>query len=288
MCRYFLVAVLFIVIPVSNIQAGTEQRGIVWQIKAEGSLPSYIMGTVHSDDARVLQLPKPVQAVFDRANSFTAELKLDFSTMQKAAEMMFSESVRPLKLLIGQQRYQNIVPLMAKHGISATQLQNMKPWAVAVSLSMPESKGGPVLDAFLYQLAQSQGKKLYGLETVKEQISVFESLSTQQQISLLDEAMLQHKKMDTVYAELIELYLQRDLTALEQASKKYMQMGDQSLTDKLNQKILIERNYRMVRRMQVRLKDGNSFIAVGALHLPGDEGILRLLQKQGYRVTAIY
>lgn len=288
MRRLSLLAILFIFIPAMEIQAAKAQLGIVWKIEREGNLPSYVMGTVHSDDKRVLRLPKAVKTIFDQTSSFTAELKLEPSTMQQAAMMMFDLSGPGLESVIGSSRYQVIVPLMNEYGFNSIQLQKMKPWAVAVSLSMPKSRAGPILDTFLYQLAQTQNKNLYGLETVQEQISVFETLNRQQQIALLDEAIQQHKNLAVVYEELIEIYLQRNLTALEKASEKYMNMGDPSLTDKLNQTILIERNYRMVRRMQARLKEGNSFIAVGALHLPGDEGILRLLQKQGYRVTAIY
>ena len=44
----------------------------------------------------------------------------------------------------------------------------------------------------------------------------------------------------------------------------------------------------MVERMAARLSEGKAFIAVGALHLPGDEGILNLLQRDGYRITRLY
>jgi hypothetical protein len=53
-------------------------------------------------------------------------------------------------------------------------------------------------------------------------------------------------------------------------------------------RLLRQRNLLMLERMQLRLKEGNAFIAVGAMHLPGEEGLLQLLRRAGYRVTSIY
>ena len=60
------------------------------------------------------------------------------------------------------------------------------------------------------------------------------------------------------------------------------------LTEIFQKRLIIDRNQRMVERMHKRLEEGNAFIAVGALHLPGEKGILRLLEHRGYRVRSIY
>ncbi len=52
--------------------------------------------------------------------------------------------------------------------------------------------------------------------------------------------------------------------------------------------VVTKRNYRMFERMQPRLKESNTFIAVGALHLVGEQGLLRLLEKRGFKVRPIY
>ena len=67
-----------------------------------------------------------------------------------------------------------------------------------------------------------------------------------------------------------------------------MSQGNNLLASRFKKRLLIDRNYRMVRRMRPRLMEGNSFIAVGALHLPGAEGIIHLLEKEGYRVSPVY
>ena len=80
----------------------------------------------------------------------------------------------------------------------------------------------------------------------------------------------------------------RDLAQMVALNQKYMQIGDRKLADKLMDSLIYERNLRMVQRMRPRLKDGNAFVAIGALHLPGEKGVLRLLQNRGYTVSVVY
>ena len=267
---------------------GKQQTGILWQIERSGLRPSYIFGTVHTDDSRVIRLPEIIRLKFRQADSFVAELMLDKFSMQQASELMFLPRGQKLEELIGTQRYQRCVELLVQYDIPRHVIERMKPWAVMVMLSMPKSRSGVVLDQRLYQEAELQGKKRYGLETNSEQVAVFESFTLQQQIIMLDDAIKDNRRLPAVFDELLHYYLQRDLTGLERISEKYMLQGDNMLAKSFKQKALLDRNYRMVRRMKPRLNEGNSFIAVGALHLPGDEGILRLLEKEGYRVTAVY
>jgi len=270
--------------------ADTAQRGILWQISRPGLQASYLFGTVHTDDLRVTRLPSIVRERFKQADSFVAELKPDLAAMQEASRMMYISGDRDLEAIIGAERFASCVRLLADYGLPEDRVQHMKPWAVAVTLSVPKSGSGSglVLDVQLYQEAQRQGKQLYGLETAREQVAVFDTFSEQQQIGLLDDAIKHFGHLSMEYEELIHHYLQRDLSALEEASRKTMLRGDRMLAKSFMDRILRERNYRMLRRMQVQLQEGNSFIAVGALHLPGDEGLLRLLEGQGYKVTPIY
>lgn len=270
-------------------QPGSEQQtGILWQVERPGLRPSYILGTVHTDDSRVINLPQIIRQKLRQADSFVAELMLDSLSMQEASQLMFLPGGQKLETLIGTQRYRRCVELLAQNGIPPQVIERMKPWAVMVMLSMPRSRTGIVLDHRLYQEAEIQGKKRYGLETNREQVAVFEAFSLPQQIVMLDDAIKEFDRLPAVFDELVHYYLQRDLTGLQRLSEKYMLQGDSLLAKNFKQKALLDRNYRMVRRMKPRLMEGNSFIAVGALHLPGDEGILRLLEKEGYKVTAIY
>jgi uncharacterized protein YbaP (TraB family) len=89
---------------------------------------------------------------------------------------------------------------------------------------------------------------------------------------------------------MIPLYLKRDLAALQAVGTDLTdtsaeeRRGAEAFLDRL----VDERNVRMVERMIPRLEEGATFVAVGALHLPGQRGILQLLANRGYKVAAVY
>lgn len=115
-----------------------------------------------------------------------------------------------------------------------------------------------------------------------------ESMSLELQITMLRDAVAQHDQVDQIIEQLITAYLRRDLKALESISNAAMQDGDDRVAEMFTTEVVDRRNYRMLVRMQPRLREGNAFIAVGALHLPGDKGLLNLLRNKGYRVSPVY
>lgn len=167
-------------------------------------------------------------------------------------------------------------------------VQQMKPWAVAAQLNLPQSQSGIFLDMKLFQEASASGKAVYGLETMAEQMGVFESMSEREQLVFLDESIKHANEVPEMIRRILDLYLAGDLTGLKQYSDRMMARNSSQLTEIFQKRLIVDRNQRMVERMQPRLDEGNAFIAVGALHLPGDEGILRLLEKQGYSVRSVY
>lgn len=266
----------------------SRQTGILWKIENSGGKASYLMATVHSDDSRVINIPEIIRKTLSQSDSFSAELKMDAVSSQEASRLMFLPAGKTLESLIGKTRFQKCAQLLLRYGIPEQVVQRMKPWAAMVTLSIPRSRTGIVLDHKLYMEAELKGKRTYGLETNQEQVAVFETFSLKEQIILLDDAIEGFEQLPDMFDELLHYYLLRDLTGLERVSNKYFRQGNQVFAKRFKTKLLTERNYRMVRRMKPRLAEGNAFIAVGALHLPGEEGILRLLEKEGYKITPVY
>jgi len=195
---------------------------------------------------------------------------------------------RMLSDIIGKPLFRQTASAIRSRGIQELVLERMKPWAAAVILSMPASETGLVLDMMLYQSALEQGKSVHGLETVEEQLNVFEALSEKDQVLLLQDAVENFPALDALHAELLQAYKQRDLAGLMALGEAAMQAGDQQLADEFQQHLVVDRNHRMSDRMQVYLRQGEVFIAVGALHLPGEEGLLKLLEQQGFTVRRLY
>lgn len=288
-----LLVVLFLFLLAAITRAGTDtdtdkSHGLLWAVSRAGVEPAYLFGTIHSEDPAVLQLAKPVQQAFDTAQSVVLEMLLDKEAMVYSSTAMLMLDGRSLSDIIGQPLFRQASTAIQSRGIPEVVLERMQPWAAAVTLSMPAPKTGQVLDAMLYQNALQQGKQVYGLETAREQLNMFESMSESDQIILLQDAVENFPDIDAIHAELLAAYRQRDLDGLMAISEASMQQGDQRLADDFQQRLVVDRNHRMADRMRQYLQQGNAFVAVGALHLPGEEGLLNLLEQQGYTVRRVY
>lgn len=288
----WLTTVYFILILATQslFAEGSSQIGLLWQIEKSGMTPSYLLGTIHSEDQRVTQLPDAINSRFEKADSVSLELLMDIPTILKSADAMFFKGEESLEQVIDKALFDKIVTVMQQYQMPPMMVKKLKPWAVVATFSTPPPKTGIFLDLQLYKKAQALGIKTYGLEKVEEQLAVFERLSLKQQISLLKETVERIDDMPIIFNKLHELYLKRNLTALMLFSIEYMResSNDKALIDSFYEGIVNKRNITMVKRMEKRLKEGNAFIAVGALHLPGKNGILNLLEKRGYQVSAVY
>lgn len=285
--RFLFLAALLLA-PLSFAAPAAYTQGLLWKIERAGQAPSYVFGTIHSEDSRVLTLPQPVQSVFDAAKVYVMEAVLDANAMQvMLGAMMFSDG-RTLQQAVGPATYQKSVAAMAGYGMPEQTLQMMKPWALAVTLSLPKPQTGMVLDMLLMQQAAEQGKQTAGLESVEEQIGVLDKLSLQEQVTMLEDTLRHLPEMEQIFAELHAAYLARDLARLVRISDEMQAKGNRDLGKKVMHQLVDVRNRRMVQRMEAHLKQGNAFIAIGALHLPGEVGVLKLLARKGYRVSAVY
>jgi uncharacterized protein YbaP (TraB family) len=269
--------VLLVVLSFSFVQADTSRnRGLLWEITQPDVPASYLFGTIHSEDPEVLQLAAPVQKAFDASQAVVLEVLLDMSAMMSSSAAMLIMDGRSLKAA------------MQVRGMPEMMTERMQPWAVAVTLSMPTPETGQVLDMVLYQNALQAGKQLHGLETIREQLDVFATMPLADQVMMLKDAVENYQEMDALYAQLLSAWKQRDLARLVVISEDALATGDQRFSDDFQQRLIVQRNHLMVERMQPYLKGGKAFVAVGALHLPGEEGLLNLLEQQGYTVRVVY
>jgi len=262
-------------------------RGLLWKIETPGTAPSYLFGTYHTNDPRITTLPCPVKEAFDRTSSYTMEVIANGAGIVSMAEAMFFSDGKTLKKVLGDALYQETLRAVTGETGRSGGVDNMKPWAVMIMLSAPREGRGLFLDMALQFDATRQGKPTYGLETMQEQIAVFNGMSLDDQIVLLRDAVQNHQLTQAALEELTRAYLNRDLGALLALNEKFKPDDARVYADMMD-RLLVRRNANMAERMRARLKEGNAFVAVGALHLPGDTGLLQLLSAAGYRVTRVY
>jgi len=264
-----------------------DTRGLLWKVEGKNQKPSYLFGTIHIADPRVTNLPPTVRTVFDAADALIVEVVPDVESMARLTQSMRFSDDRTLTQTVGAPMVADAQAALAKRGIPLMEIENLKPWAIALMLLTPDLNGALPLDLVLQTRAAERGVTVAGLETMDEQIAVFDDLSFDDQRALLEATLRDQAEIARRTEALTQAYLDRDLVKL-QALTDVDELDDPQLHAKVTRRLLTERNRRMVDRMQSRLRRGNAFIAVGAAHLPGPQGLIKLLEREGYRLSAVY
>ena len=259
-----------------------------------GAPPNYLFETIHITDERVINLPPQVKAAFDGARSATFEVIMNDEVRLKMATAMVLSDGRTLDAILGPDLFRQTAAAGAKDGFQPQLLKAFKPWALAMIFSVPQADlarnatGDLPLDQWLQAEAKSQGKPVYALESAEEKIALFNELSEADQVAMRESAIKENPKIEQMFEEMTRLYLARDIAAI------YVQMDEQSKS--MNPEYVAmflarfneARNIAMAERMAGRLRQGGAFVAIGALHLPGERGLVRILEKQGYTVERVY
>ncbi|VAW97580.1 hypothetical protein MNBD_GAMMA22-2296 [hydrothermal vent metagenome] len=282
-----LAFIIFILIAFQSVCYAQPTNSRLWRIDKNGIESSYIFATMHSENPSVLKLPETVKKVFIKTKSFTAEVDLSLDLTASLGLAMMLPKNKNLKSIIGDELFQSSISILSEYGIPHRVVNRMKPWAVLMTLSYPKPKTGLFLDKLLFNKAMKQNKKHYGLETVAEQIAIFNDTPLSHQTILLRDTIKQYPTFNQQLEKIRKLYLKGDLDGLQLFNQEVMSKGDYKVANKFMVNLIDKRNLKMVARMQARLLEGNAFIAVGALHLPGEKGILALLRKQHYQTTAV-
>jgi uncharacterized protein YbaP (TraB family) len=249
---------------------------------------SYIFGTIHIDDQQVMDIPDSVTRRLSVANSLLLELELnDINSIDILRKMLFTDG-KNLQQFLSQANYDRVTQALAETGnhLPADVLSLLKPWAAMLMLIRPENSSGTFLDKKLANLARQSGTPVLGLETIDEQLSVFDNIPIEDQITLLDSAIDRLPEKTESFQQLLQAYLSGDLDRIVAVSAS-QEPDDARLAKLVRSSLIDRRNQTMFDRMQPQLQEGNAFIAVGALHLPGEQGLLYKLEQAGYRLVRI-
>lgn len=279
-CREFVVNEAVADIPARYSDA------VLWKVSRNGQRNSYIFGTIHVSDPRVVDLPGPVVNALDESDTFTMEAIPEADDLLILRELMFFSGETRLNHLLEADKYTRAAEILKKYNLSGESITRLKPWAAYLTMNYPVNDGLP-LDLVLLQMARERGMKITGLETLSEQLSALTGLGDEQQIRILVDTLCNYDQVLRGFEDMIALYLDRDVRGLFAFSMKYS-LQDDDIYDHLYRKLLIDRNYLMVDRLDEDLQTGGVFVAIGALHLAGEEGVLALLDDRGYKIEAVY
>ena len=266
-------------------------RGLLWRVSKPGVAPSYLFGTIHIADPRVLLIPEQVMQALAQAKSYAMEIQFNPAVEARFFEAAQFEDGRRLEPMIGAADYAQVQASLRLREVPEEVIARMKPWAALANLTVtPEDYAQHTLDQKLYALARARRLRTFGLEGIEEQIAVFDGIPLDTQIALLKHSLAQREHFVGLIEPTIQAWLKRDLVLLdavhERTITRFPQMAEHYRV--LYRHIVENRSVVMAHRLFMPLARGSLFVAVGVDHLHGEKGLLRSLQKHGYRVTRVY
>ncbi len=292
---FFAIALLIWQLPSAQAQETDQklEKTLLWKITGKGIKPSYLFGTIHMIGEKDFFWDDKMQKAFSKTDKLVMEIDMSqmLATSMEMMNLAPMADDKELKDVMSEEDYA-IVEKYFTEEVSSAQtkasfpmIKNWKPMLVQ-SMLATEMIEGPVkmYEMELTSKANEAKMNFGGLETVADQMKVFDDISYEKQAEVLVESVKNIKKGDTgsnEFAKLVEKYKEQDVDGMVE-----MMAGD--LEEMEGQAALLDdRNKNWIPKILEMSKKEKTFYAVGAGHLGGQNGVIRLLRKEGLKVTPV-
>ena len=282
--RYVLLLFTIFISLFSNAQE--LEKSLLWKISGNGlKKPSYLFGTIHltcdtSLDANTLNALEATEQLY-------LELDMDDKSIQmQMMKLMMMKDGAKLSTLLSPEDFKILDEFMKKNlNMSAKLFDSFKPFMISSMLfpKMLDCKSQSV-ESELMKITKEQNEEIFGLEKAEDQMKVFDEISYQDQADELLKTVKDNLEKDKKeFQEMITIYQNKDIEGM----LKMMSDSDNKITSENQDILLNNRNKNWIPIMVKIMKDKPTFFGVGAGHLAGEEGVIKLLRKKGYKVEAV-
>lgn len=288
MIKYLLIAFLSISLT-SYAQKKKEENSLLWEISGKGlQKSSYLFGTYHFAGKDFIDTMKVLNAKLNQADAVVGELIIDSTLTRRLVPFMIMMD-NSLDKLLTPTEYQNVAEYLKKiSGQDLKTFNTMKPITVQMAILQfiaPKSTislTNPALDQYVQDYGKANHKAVIGLETVEDQAIVLFGSSIERQKELLLKSIGDEKKNKKESQKLYESYISQNLEELE---KLFIKSND--ATQEELDMLIKNRNLKWIEQLPDLMQNGSLFIAVGAGHLVGQDGLIKALKARGYTVKPI-
>lgn len=267
---------------------GLPTKGCFWEVRSKGSVVT-IVGSIHLWKKGNLPISAEMEEAFEQSDSLILEVDLGRAGWETAQGMLLSKGIyqagKTLEGSISRGTFQVVQARAKEMGLDVSILNRLKPWLVALTvtglelgkLGLDPNYG---VDRYFSDKAKNSGKKIIGLETIEEQVALFDGMSARTQESLLLQTLKDLETIEKELDQLLHAWSSCEEKALEalllESFKEYPDVYANAISD---------RNRRWLPKIEGLFdRKGRTMLIVGAGHLVGKDGIIRLLKEKGFVV----
>ena len=266
-------------------------KSCLWEASSEkGTL--YIQGSVHLLKASDYPLAPAIEAAYTKSDVLVLEADMAAMLTPETQKMIMGKALfkdeQTLETALSPEVYTLLSEKLTEVGLPIAVLQKFKPWFASMTLVLTKVQAMGFdtnlgLDHYFYNKAIADEKPVIGLETVKFQIDLFDSLAAENQDAYTKHALKELDQFETVLNELMTTWKEGNIDELG----KLMLENFNEYPD-LYDRFVVDRNKTWIKKIDERVTPKKThMIVVGAAHLPGEEGLLKLLEQKGYTLEQL-
>lgn len=281
--------------PFASAQVKTQlptAKHFLWEVSSLSNTV-YLFGTVHAGKKAWYPLPDVVEDAMEESPVLVVEADiLDTAALSKTAGAFSYEPPDQLKNHVPAAAYADFLKLLPRYGVAESQLSSMKPFVAISTLVFGEwGRNGYQaqwgVDAYLLRKAKGERKRIVELEGVEAQAKLMQSLTEAQSSAVFEGTV---KALDSGLTSdqikgLVTAWQEGDPNGLLAVARRYNEQVPGA--KEFEEKFIWSRHEEMVKKIEGFLAEQNKphFIAVGALHLAGERGLVQLLRARGHKVV---
>lgn len=288
------IAALWLLLPLAPLRALAAEQGLLWRMR-QGAGTVYLAGSIHVLPAGATLPPSYLRA-YDEAEGLMMEV--DLTTLETPeglgafiGEVMVRALLPPdrsLRTVLGPERWARLVAALRPMGLPEEGLDRFEPWMASMILtSMAMQQGGfeaeSGVEMQLLRRASADGKLIDPLETLAQQLDLFDGLPEPEQVAMLDQGLAESAPLGGSIAALETAWRRGDEAALLELLRRSLPEGSQARS-----RLLSQRNQAWLQGIEARLRrPDDTMVVVGALHLLGEDGLVALLRQRGLVVERV-
>lgn len=257
---------------------------------SKGDQQHWLLGSIHAGKPSLYPLPDPIERAWLQSRALVLEVDLTHISQQQWQEMGAITRLvdgKTLKEHMPLDLYRRTIIAAGQNGLTENMLAPLRPWFAAITLTQAALErtnfsSALGVDQHFAKQAGDSGKPIIGFETLLEQLGYLASVGDNQTL-MLESTLDELPELERGFREVMKAWEEGDEATLINLLKS--EMAPPKLQAWLEQTLLAERNHNWLKKWSTLPNE--SFIVVGALHLYGDQGLLALLEQQGWRITPL-